>query len=74
MAGGLIYLYRKALSKERFKYLWMTMGIAAIAIQLSFNPEKIFGNHFFVLAACLFLDASLCTHKWHSIWELQVVR
>lgn len=46
MAGGLIYLYRKALSKERFKYVWLLMGVAAIAIQLSFNPEKIFGNHF----------------------------
>lgn len=44
MLGGLIYLYRKPLSNEKLKYVWLILATIATILQITIAP-KLFGEN-----------------------------
>lgn len=44
MLGGLIYLYRKPLSNEKLKYVWLILATIATILQFTIAP-KLFGEN-----------------------------
>lgn len=56
MVGGILYLYREALSNAKFKLVWLVLAIASTVCQFVFHPHILGDNYMYLLVVfCMWI-------------------